>query len=523
MTDTPSRLAPASILVVDDDLDIRAALSDLLGAEGYAVQSAGTGAEALALAERQPFSAVLLDIGLPDLDGMAVLKRLVESHPTLPVIILTAFTHSAQTIETLSKGAFAYLTKPYNRDELKMVLRRAVGVQALAIKVERAETALLDSTDRLRLAMEAAHLGTWDWDIATNRVGYSDNLGPLFGLPAGAYHENYEAFLASVHEEDRGRVADAVRRAVEEGAEYGLEFRTVRPDGTVRWIGNRGQVVRSGDGRPLRMLGIAMDITERKAAEEKLIRQQVEQQVLLDLIPAMVWYKDLHNRILRANRLAAAAINKTVAEIEGQSTYDLYPDEAEKYYQDDLAVIATGRPKLGIIELMQTASGEKRWVQTDKVPYRDAQGRMIGVLVFAQDITERKRAEDTLRAERDCTARIINATSAIVCGIAPDGTTTFINPAGERITGYRADELLGRNWWHTFYPGDEYRQVERLFRDFQRGDVQDYEMILRTRSGEKRIISWNSFNRLDETGALTEIIGFGNDITARKQAGASRG
>jgi PAS domain S-box-containing protein len=143
--------------------------------------------------------------------------------------------------------------------------------------------------------------------------------------------------------------------------------------------------------------GIVRDITERKQAEARLLQQQIEQQALLDLIPAMVWYKDAHNRILRANRLAAASINKTVSEIEGHLTEEFYPDEAEKYHQDDLDVMFSGQPKLGIVELYRTGTGEKRWVQTDKVPYRDGAGNIIGVLVFAQDITERKGTEEALR------------------------------------------------------------------------------------------------------------------------------
>ncbi len=91
--------------------------------------------------------------------------------------------------------------------------------------------------------------------------------------------------------------------------------------------------------------GIVRDITLRKEAEAKLLQQQIEQQVLLDLIPAMVWYKDTHNRILRANRHAAESINKTVAEVEGQSTSDLYPEEADQYYQDDLAGHRFGHAK----------------------------------------------------------------------------------------------------------------------------------------------------------------------------------
>ena len=157
------------------------------------------------------------------------------------------------------------------------------------------------------------------------------------------------------------------------------------------------------------------------------------------------------------------------------------------------------------------------WVRETCRAVTSPQGRDM-VLVVCEDITERKRAKEALRTEREHSSLIINATSAIVCGIAPDGTTTFVNPAGERITGYHAEELLGRNWWRTFYPGDEYRQVERLFRNFTRGDVRDYEMVLRTLTGEKRTISWNSFNRLDADGNIVEIIGFGNDVTARQHA-----
>ena len=79
------------------------------------------------------------------------------------------------------------------------------------------------------------------------------------------------------------------------------------------------------------------------------------------------------------------------------------------------------------------------------------------------------------------------------------------------------DELVGTNWWTTFYPGDEYRQVEQLLRDFSKGPVANYDMDLTTKEGVKRTVSWNSVNRFDANGELTEIIGIGSDITQRKQ------
>lgn len=141
-------------------------------------------------------------------------------------------------------------------------------------------------------------------------------------------------------------------------------------------------------------------------------------------------------------------------------------------------------------------------------------------LVAALEQSEVRRAEteEALERERSFTAQVVNGIDAIVCGLSPDGTTRYINATGERITGYRSEELLGRNWWEIFYPGDDYRQVEELFRAFQQGDVRDYAMTLTTRTGEKRSISWCSINRCDEHGEIIEITGVGVDLTERQRA-----
>ena len=129
-----------------------------------------------------------------------------------------------------------------------------------------------------------------------------------------------------------------------------------------------------------------------------------------------------------------------------------------------------------------------------------------------------EKGQAELKAERDFSTGIIEGTPALVCGIAPDGTTTFINPAGESITGYARDEIIGKNWWQTLFPQDEYRQVEEFFRDFEKGDVYDYEMTMTAKDGSRKIILWNSINRTDDARDVTELTGFGTDITQRKQA-----
>ncbi len=134
----------------------------------------------------------------------------------------------------------------------------------------RTEQALRAYQERLHLAMQAAHMGAWNLDRATNRVSYSEELGPVFGLPPGASHPTYEAFLSAVHPDDRQRVTRAVSRALDEGADYGLEFRTVWPDGSIHWLANKGLVVRDAAGAAVGMAGVAMDVTDHKVAEEAL-------------------------------------------------------------------------------------------------------------------------------------------------------------------------------------------------------------------------------------------------------------
>jgi len=383
-----------TLLIIDDEYDICIALQDLLTAGGYDVHLAHTGQEGISKAQQQRLDAVILDLGLPDQDGMAVLQVLNRLDPHLPIIVLTAFAKSEKAVDSLNRGSFAYLLKPYNRDELKAILARAVGMRALTTEVKRTETALTESEGRFRAVMQSAAEAIicadrqgciLFWNKAAERLfGYSerDVLGqPLLIIMPARFREAHQERLTRY--ERTGEVAVIDRTIEVEGLRKdGKEFPIELSIGT--WDTKEGQCYSA----------IVRDITDRKRWEAQLLQQQIEQQALLDLIPAMVWYKDRYNRIIRTNRLAAESIQKTVAEVEGQLTQELYPDEAPKYYQDDMEVIQSGQAKRGIVELYRMPSGGKRWVQTDKIPYFDPAGNIIGVLVFAQDITDRRQAEE---------------------------------------------------------------------------------------------------------------------------------
>lgn len=168
--------------------------------------------------------------------------------------------------------AFKDLTAEWEeRDRLKDALSRN---QALAAELHATE-------ERLRLTLEAAHVGTWEWDIPQNRVQWSSNIERIFGLAPGTFGGTFEAWLNLVHPEDRERITQTVASALERAGPYDTELRFLRPDGSVGWQSTRGYVVVDEQGRAKALRGVVFDITQRRLAEEALrTRAEFDQQAI---------------------------------------------------------------------------------------------------------------------------------------------------------------------------------------------------------------------------------------------------
>ncbi len=280
MSTNAAMAATPAILLVDDDPDLREVLSDALTHEGYRVHAVGYGAEAIASTREDTYGAVILDIGLPDLDGQSVLKVLMEIDATLPVIVLTGQTGEDNRIRSLTKGAFAYVTKPYNLEEIKATLIRAVGVKALAVKAQRVESALSESEERFRSVVESATdaiiladgLGNIiSWNKAAQRLfAYSEEevVGkPLTQIMPERYREAHKQGVARLRSTGASRVIGKILEIhglKKDGSEFPLELAL----GT--WKAN-GETFFSG---------ILRDIGERKRAEQRLRAQYATSRVL---------------------------------------------------------------------------------------------------------------------------------------------------------------------------------------------------------------------------------------------------
>ncbi|MBL9125312.1 MAG: PAS domain S-box protein, partial [Planctomycetaceae bacterium] len=132
---------------------------------------------------------------------------------------------------------------------------------------KQSESVLRDNEERLRLALEAGHMGTWEWNLATDKVVWSPGLEAIHGLAPGTFAGTFEAYLQDVHPADRSFVTEALNRTLAEQTDHHIEYRLMWPDGSIHWVEGRGKLFASATGKPERMVGVCTDITHRKQAE----------------------------------------------------------------------------------------------------------------------------------------------------------------------------------------------------------------------------------------------------------------
>ena len=170
-----------------------------------------------------------------------------------------------------------------------------------------------------------------------------------------------------------------------------------RPDGTDGWHAWSDRAFFDHQGRVVEFQSVGRDITDQKRIEAELLSRRQETQLILDSIPALVWFKDRGGRILRLNRRAAELIGLPPAEIEGRHSRVFFAEHADQYQLDDDAVFASGEPRIGIVEPILDGSGNARWYRTDKVPLKVGGESFDRILAMSIDVTDLVRAEERIR------------------------------------------------------------------------------------------------------------------------------
>ncbi len=256
-TRTDAPLAGARLLVVEDDAPSRELLLRRLARDGAQAQGAADGPSALALLAGETFDAVLLDIGLPGMDGLQVLHAIRRDHgpETLPVLMVTAFSEQERLVEAMEAGANDYLNKPIDYRLVRARLRARMELARSARELQRLR-------QRQALVLRASNDGIWELDATTGQIEHSPSWNRLLGLAPEAAPQNVAGWLARIHPADaqttreqfEAFLADPVQDA------FRLQYRMRRGDGDFTWIETRGAALRDDHGRCLRLAGTHSDI-----------------------------------------------------------------------------------------------------------------------------------------------------------------------------------------------------------------------------------------------------------------------
>jgi PAS domain S-box-containing protein len=264
------------------------------------------------------------------------------------------------------------------------------------------EAELRDSEQLMELATSAGELGLWSRDLRNGKVWANASMRSLFGL-GGQDELQFDDLIARIHPDDRARMLSEVAHARSAGLPFQGEFRIVLPTGEQRWLLAKGSIAAdSGSNRDQRRLGVVLDITERKRAEEALEKERSFLRQVIDTDPNFIFAKDREGRFTLANKAVADAYGTTVDNLIGRTDADFNPNqqEVESFRQMDLEVIDTLQERFIPEERITNGHGRVRWLQTVKRPIIERDGSAKQVLGASTDITQRKKTEMELREQR---------------------------------------------------------------------------------------------------------------------------
>ncbi|MCC5607445.1 PAS domain-containing protein [Nostoc sp. CHAB 5834] len=389
---------------------------------------------------------------------------------------------------------------------------------------QQVEAELRQREEQLRLALLASGMGTWNWNIQTGKISWSDNLEALFGLQPGEFDGSFEMFAARLHLDDRDRVLAAVDRVVATGEDYNIEFRVVYPNGTIRWALSQGKVFYDQQGQPIQMAGNDIDITERKESAEALRESEERFRQLAENIDAVFWIKEVpENRVSYVSPAYKRLWGLNPEELyQGQQAWidRIHPEDRESTDRafHEKAIAGKFDQEYRII----LPDGSLRWVRDRCFPLRDETGEIYRFAGIAEDISDRKQVEEALRQSEEryrCLAELI---PQLVWTANPEGALLDVNQRWLEFTGLTLEQAQTIGWKEVVHPEDVIILAQQWSKAVQQRTSYQAEGRMRQADGVYRWHLHQAIPQKDQQGQIVKWFGSATDIEAQKQLEAER-
>jgi len=440
-------------------------------------------------------------------------------------IVIDGVPHGILSVYSLEPGAFG-------PDQVKLLdhvaLDLAVGLDRLdsAERRRQAEVALAASERRLQLAMDAAEMGAFDFDLGAREIAWDWRTQHMFGFAPGAFDRTFDAFAGRLHPDDRDRVVRDTDAARESHSVFSHEFRVVWPDGSEHWLFGRGGFLYNESGQPYRMCGAVADITERKRVEAALL--QSEERLRQAVRASNIGIFD-HNHVT-----GALYWSPELRKICGWGPDDpaSLPAHLERIYPGDrertAACVQRAHDPAGdgvcdVEHRIVLPDGGIRWVSVRSQTFFDGEGaarRAVRTIGAARDITGQMQAEE----EQKKLAALV-AMSRDFIGIATlEGELVYVNHAGMAMVGLSSiQEACRKTIFDIFAEADRERVRSGLFATLlDRGYWYSEARLRHFNSGLSIDVEITGFQIRDDSGVPIYLAAFVRDIAERKRAAADK-
>jgi len=382
------------------------------------------------------------------------------------------------------------------------------------------EARLLRSNEQLRFAMEAGKSVGWDLDVKSGRIAWFGDLPTMFGMNSETFVGQVEEFYRYVHPEDRQRVSEAVSESRQNHEPYSAEFRILWPNGTIRWVADRGEHEYARNGEPMRMVGMAVDITEPKRAEEALKHSERKFSSVFQQGPLAIAITSMQDqRYVEVNETYENLTGWSHDEVIGRTPLDIGlwvdPPQREEFVK---RLVADGAVRNIEVRVRRKDGQTRTTLGSSEII--ECNGEPCALSVFA-DVTDLKLAEEAERASENRFRQFFDTLPEYCFMTSANGRILDANPAASKALGYTREELIGESLSTIYAHGSVSKMVDLLEKWQRTGTLHDEEMIIVTKGGQKRTVLLNAGSVKDADGNLRYSTTVLVDITERQQAEAA--
>jgi PAS domain S-box-containing protein len=503
---------PLRILHVDDNVLDRDLVRDALEREAnqFVVTEATSRLEFESQLAVGNWDLILTDFNILGYEGLQVIDAVHKENPMLPVILVTGTGSEEIAVEAMKRGAVDYVIKtPKHIRRLPLAIQASMERKQLQDERLRSEQALRISEARLDAFTKALP----DLAFIVNNDGcFLHRLcGPENQLTSQSKHFVGKYLYDVLPQDVAAQILHSIHRTLETSVTQSIEYQ-LDSSSEAAWFEVRTSPMVTLAGESPMVVYIARNITDRKLAELKLTRERNLLRTLIDNVPDYIFVIDREGRFVASNSAHAAVGHLTPAQIIGKSATEVFtPDIAQRFHADDEHVMATITPLINEERLVLETNNDQQWVLMTKIPLQSETGNVLGLVGIARDITDRRLAEEALRASEDHLHALVSGTPVILFELDTQGTLTFLQGRDINVFNAPRNTYLGKSVVENFI--EFIPDIQEHFRLALLGEetssIQTVgDVILDVRYTPLR----------NKIGEVIGIIGVATDITERLKA-----